>query len=446
MEVLTAAESESMQRRVAGALQSRGLCAGDRFALTTTSTGAMLSAILGGLRVGIVPVLLNAGLLAHERDALLADADPRLVIDDALLSVLLTGPPAELAPWPLARPMHYTSGTTGEPKGVWSGVLDEAQARLLFDEEAELWGFEASDRHLVCSPFHHSVSIRFAGGTLLRGGEVIVLGRFDAGKTAAAIDGFGPTTTFMVPAHLQRLFALDAIPAADSFRLLAHAGAPCPGPLKHEAIRRFGAEVVWEFYGSTEGQFTACSSPEWIERPGTVGRARSGRSISVDGDGMIWCTPPAYARWEYWNDPARTAAAWCNDAFTVGDLGRIDAEGYLYLDGRRDDLIITGGVNVYPAEIEQVLAHVPGVEQVAVFGLEDERWGQRVCAAVVGDVVPAAILDFAHKRLAGYKCPKEVYVTDGLPHTATGKMQRSLVASWLGLPGSGRPSPGSSTR
>jgi acyl-CoA synthetase (AMP-forming)/AMP-acid ligase II len=177
MELLTALDSEDTQRRVAGALHARGLGPGDRVALGTSSSGAMLSAIIGALRVGIVPVVLNAGLLAHERAALLADARPDLGVDDAVLASLVEGPPAELAPVPLARPLHYTSGTSGTPKGVWSGVLDERSARALFDEEADLWGFEAGDRHLVCSPLHHSAPIRFAAGTLLRGGSVVKIGR-----------------------------------------------------------------------------------------------------------------------------------------------------------------------------------------------------------------------------------------------------------------------------
>ena len=433
MEVLTAAQSEATQRRVAGALLARGLSAGDRVALLTSSTGDMLSAVLGALRVGIVPVLLNAGLLEHERAALLADADAQLVADDEELARLVAGPSTDLAPDPLARPMHYTSGTTGEPKGVWSGVLSEAEAAALVAEEVDQWGFAADDIHLVCSPFHHSVAVRFGGGTLLRGGTVVILGRYDARAAVSAIGRYRPTTSFMVPAHLQRLFALGDQLDLGSFRLLAHAGAPCAEPLKLQAIEAFGVDRVWEFYGSTEGQFTACSATEWLARPGTVGRARAGRVLSVDEEQSIWCEAPAHARWSYWRDADKTAAAWRGRAFTVGDLGRLDDDGYLYLDGRRDDLIITGGVNVYPAEIEQALLRAPGVLQAAVFGLDDERWGQRVCAAVVGDVDERELQAHARRSLAAYKCPKDVYVVDQLPHTSTGKLRRLDVAQSLGL-------------
>jgi long-chain acyl-CoA synthetase len=451
VEVLTAPASEDQQRRIAGGLRARGVDPGDRVVLGTSSSGAMLSAILGALRVGIVPVVLNAGLLDHERAALVADARPRLVIDDASLAELLTAAPTDLAPHPLARPMHYTSGTTGTPKGVWSGLLTESEARALATEEAEQWEFAADDVHLVNSPFHHSVAIRFGGGTLLAGGTVVVAGRFDAVAAAAALAEHRPTTTFLVPAHLQRLFALGTRPDASSLRLVVHAGAPCPAPLKHRAIEAFGAERLWEFYGSTEGQFTACPATEWLDRPGTVGRARAGRTLEIDGDeqgldrggnGTVWCTVPPYARFGYWRDDERTDRAWrppapsrpdAFGAFTVGDLGRLDPAGYLFLEGRRDDLVITGGVNVYPAEVEQVLNGLAGVEQVAVFGVDDERWGQRVCAAVVGTVDAAAVHRWAGERLAGYKRPKDVYVVEALPHTSTGKVQRRRLPAALGL-------------
>lgn len=381
-----------------------------------------------------MPVLLNALLLPHEREALVADADVVLdLVTEGELASLLEGPPADLAPFPLARPMHYTSGTSGEPKGVWSGLLDEGLARSLFEDDADLWAVDEGDVHLVNSPMYHSASLRFASATLLRGGTVVVQSRFDARSAAMAIAEHRPTTTFMVPTHLQRLFSLAELPPLTSFRLIAHAGAPCPPALKIAAIEAFPPSAVWEFYGATEGQFTACSPEEWLERPGTVGRARAGRSLALDGDGTIWCEAPDFARFEYWRAPEKTAAAWRGNSFTVGDAGRLDAAGYLFLHGRRDDLIISGGVNVYPLEVELALGDLPGVEELTVFGAPDERWGQRVCVAVVGEVTPEELLAAARTRLAPYKCPKDVYVVDGLPHTPTGKVKRSAVASALGL-------------
>ncbi|GAA1824721.1 AMP-binding protein [Planosporangium flavigriseum] len=436
--IVTGSDSEELQRRVAGALASAGLEPGDRVALLLTPSAGLLAAVLGALRRGIIPVILDPVLPAAERADLLADCQPALVVsDDAALGELLTGPAAELAPAPLGRPMHYTSGTTGRRKGVWSGVLGPDAAQALLDEEVALWGFHAGDRHLVFSPLYHSAPLRFAMCTLLRGGTVILPGRFDPAAMLDVIARHRPTTAFCVPTQLRRLFAAaDAgpgLPDLSSFRLLAHAGEPCPYALKRRVLDTFPPGSVYEFYGSTEGQFTTCSAAEWAARPGTVGHARPGRALRVDGDGVIWCRVPAYARFSYWGDPAKTAAAWRGDEFTVGDVGRLDADGYLYLDGRRDDLVITGGVNVYPREVELVLAECPGVEEVAAFGVDDERWGTRLCAAVVGSATADELDRYARQRLAPARRPKDYYVVTDLPRTSTGKVRRLDLPGFLGL-------------
>ena len=215
-----------------------------------------------------------------------------------------------------------------------------------------------------------------------------------------------------------------------SARRILHAGEPCPEPLKRRAIDVFGVDNLFEFLGSTEGQFTFCSSSEWLDRPGTIGRARTGRELSIgdadaDGVGTIYTTAPSFARWEYWRDPDKTAQAWQGDRFTVGDLGRLDDDGYLFFEGRREDLIISGGVNVYPAEVERILAEHPDVVEAAVFGVPDDEFGQRVCAAITGDADPAAVKAFARERLPGSHAPKQVFVVDALPRTETGKVKRN---------------------
>ena len=431
-ERVTAEQSVRAQSRVAGALAQRGIVRGERVAFLCPNSAGLIAALLGASRAGIVPVCLNPALLEHERRLLLDDADPALVVGPRALAELLDGPEADLAPVPLARPMHYTSGTTGTPKGVWTGVLDEAAARALHDDESAVWGFSADDRLLVASPLHHSAPLRFSAGVLLAGGEVCVLERFDATAVAEAIAAFRPTVAFFVPAHLHRLFARGPLPPLDSFRRLIHAGAPCPVPLKQAAFAAFPTGTVWEFYGSTEGQFTVCAPDEWLARPGTVGRARPRRSLTVD-DGTIWCEVPPFARFEYWRDPEKTARVWRGSAFTVGDLGRLDDDGFLFLDGRRDDLIISGGVNVYPLEVEAALSTAPGIDEVVVFGVPDDRWGERVCAAVIGDAAADAVMAHARAALAPYKCPKDVYLVDDLPRTTSGKVRRSAVAGHLGL-------------
>jgi long-chain acyl-CoA synthetase len=406
----------------------RPLPEGSRVALLVPGSTAYLEAVMSLLARGVFPIPLDPRLTAYERARILAQLSPDLVVDDetalAGLSDGTLGPPR-------GRPMHVTSGTTGTPKGVDSGLLSDEHAAALVAEERDLWGFREEDVNLVLSPLYHSAPLRFAMGTVLAGGRVVVPGPFDPATVTAAIAAERPTTMFCVPTHLQRLFAhWDEVGTPDltSFRLVAHAGAPCPHDVKRRLLEEFPAGSTWEFYGSTEGQFTACRSEEWLERPGTVGRARPGRTLSTDADGTIWCAVPPHARFGYFGDPEKTAAAWRGDSFTVGDLGRLDDDGYLYLDGRRSDLIISGGVNVYPMEVEQVLGEHPGVTDVAVYATPDEQWGQRVCAAVVGTASEAELAAYARERLAPPKRPKTWVLTEELPRTLTGKIQRDRLS------------------
>jgi long-chain acyl-CoA synthetase len=436
--LVTAADSARDQRRAAAALQAAGLRAGDRVLVSATASPALLAVVLGALRTGVVPVVLDPDLPAAERGALAADADAALDLGAEPGRLLADDAEAELADVPLARPMHYTSGTTGRRKGVWSGVLAEDDARALAAEETELWGFGPDDRHLVLSPLHHSAPLRFAIHTLLAGGCVLLPGPFDAARAAAAIDGARPTTTFCVPTHLRRLLAGPSSDHAvdwSSFRLLAHAGAPCPEPLKRAVLDALPRDSVVEFYGSTEAQFTVCPAADWLARPGSVGRARPGRRIESDERGQLWCAVPRWARFEYWRAPEKTAAAWRGDRVTVGDLGRVDGDGFVWLDGRREDLVISGGVNVYPAEVEAVLDEHPGVVESAVFGAPDERWGQRVVAAYVGTASPDELGAWARERLAGARRPKDLHPVDELPRTSSGKVRRLDLPGVLGLGG-----------
>ena len=434
-ERITAAEAERAASRVAARLGALGLVRGDRVAVIADPSVAYLCAVYGALRSGVVPVLLNPGLLPEEQDVLITDADPATVLRDAEVHALAAdGDTAavDLGSAPACRPMLYTSGTTGRPKGVWSGLLSPDDAAAAVEDERAVWGFDAADVNLVVSPLYHSAPMRFAVATLLAGGDVVVPGRFEVHRIAEAIVRHRPTTAFMAPPHLQRLLGLPDRPDLAGFRLLAHAGAPCPDPVKLAAIDAFGERAVWEFYGSTEGQFTACSTEDWRTHPGTVGPARPGRELRVDEHGVIWCRPPSHARFEYWRDPDRTDAAWDDGFFTVGDLGRLD-DGYLWLEGRRDDLIISGGVNVYPVEVERVLQGCPGVEEVAVFPVDDEQWGQMVCAAVVGPATTPELERYAREHLAAWKRPKRWVPVDEITVSPTGKVRRSAMARDLGV-------------
>ena len=444
--LLTSAEANEMVLLAAKSLWAQGIRPLDRVAIVTPehrfpqAEAAALQAhtiaiSLGCLRSGIIPVMINPSLTESERRKIVADCRPRTtIISEADFNRVLqpdaAGPTPELADVPLGRPMHYTSGTTGAAKGVWTSNLSIAESTLLWAEDHEQWGFDAEDRYLLQGPLCHSAPLRFAHSTLLAGGSVILPGWFTAEGTAQALREHSPTITFTVPTHLHRLLELPEVPAA-TYRLLAHAGARCPAPLTRRIHDWAGVDQVWEFYGSTEGQFTACSGPESIAHPGTVGKARAHRSLQIK-DGVVWCSAPHYARFRYWGDDAKTARAVTIGPdgihFTVGDLGRMDEEGYLFLEGRREDLIISGGVNVYPAEVESVLVEHPQIDEIAVFGIDDERWGQRVEAVYTGSASTSQLEQFARDRLAGHKRPKIFHRASQLPHTTSGKIQHNRLA------------------
>lgn len=428
-----AADLRRLAERIAAGLAAGGVREGDRVVVSLPNCVELLAVVWACVGTGRIPVPLDPRLTAHERGPILEEVSPAAVVDSlARLDDLVGDDTLPLDPVPRCRPMHFTSGTTGRPKGVWSGFWSAEDADAAVREERALWGFDANDVNLVVSPLYHSAPLRFALHTVLVGGAVHVLPTFTAEAFCEAVPAVRPTTMFCVPAHLQRLMThleTAAAPDVSSFRLIAHAGAPCPEPVRRGTHALFGTDVVWEFYGSTEGQFTACSATKWGDRPGTVGQARPGRVMLVDDEDELWCVVPTWGRFSYWNDPERTEAAWRDTphgrAFTVGDLGRVDEDGYVFLDARRTDLIISGGVNVYPAEVEAALAEVPGVEEIAAFGRPDERWGQRVCAAWVGTATEADLRAVAAERLAPPKRPKEYEQMEALPRTGTGKVRRA---------------------
>jgi long-chain acyl-CoA synthetase len=436
-ELLSRAAADHLGSRVVGTLSAQGHRPGARVAFCAPNSALLLAAVWGCLRAGYAPVVLSATLMPRERTEMVADIEPAVLFGADDLAVAVDGPPGALADRFSCRPIHFTSGTSGRPKGVWSGWLPPEHADALVADEHDAWDFTGTDRHLVCSPLSHSAPLRFALHTLHHGGSVLLPPGFDPAVAGRLLAERDVTTTFMAPAHLQRLLATER-PRATALRLLAFAGSFCPPPVRAAAVQTFGPDVVREFYGSTEGQFTVCTPDEERRRPGTVGRARPGRALRVDDTGRIWCRPPAHARFEYWGDPAKTAESWDGEWFTVGDLGRVDDDGYLFLDGRRSDLVISGGVNVYPAEIERVLSELPGVRQAVAFGLPDERWGHKVCVAVVGSVTEPEVVAYCAAHLAPYKRPKEVHLTEQLPVTHSGKVDRRRIALAYG----GGPAPG----
>ena len=455
---ITFGELDERQRRVVGFASAGGLGERDRVAVLSSNRPESLEVSVALLRAGIVPVPINPLLTEPEVAYVIEDSGATLLFTDrpvehpALERVVTFGdayercldeaPSAQLGDFVRGRPMHYTSGTTGRQKGVWVDPVDDERAARLSDGFRSLWGLSSDEVHLVCSPLAHSAPHRFSMRTLEAGGTVALQPKFDAESSLAGIELFGVTSTFMVPTHLERILGLGKkkLRSHDlsSMRTLAHAGAPIRVPTKRKIIEIFPDGSVWEFYGSTEGQATRISTAEWVRKPGSVGTALPGAAISIrDGSGeempatqigRVWVRDPAAERFSYWGDGAKTSAAWRDGAFTVGDLGYLDDDGYLFLTGREHDTIITGGVNVYPQEVEAALLEHPSVAEVVVFGVVHDEWGQEVRARVVA--APNMPLDgdqlrsWARDRLAAFKCPRHIEVVAELERTPTGKVKR----------------------
>lgn len=338
--------------------------------------------------------------------------------------------------------MHYTSGTTGRSKGVWVPPVGPETAARHSEDFMNFWGLRSDDVHLVCSPLAHSAPHRYSMRTLEAGGTVVLLSKFDPEEVLASIELFGITTTFMVPTHLARILELpyQTLRRYDlsSMRLLAHAGAPIHEDTKRKTIDLFPSGSVWEFYGSTEGHGTRISSEEWMRKKGSVGTPRRRARIAITNAegvelpanevGEIWIDDPRAERFEYWGDPAKTRAAWHGDAYSVGDLGWLDDDDYLFLSGRKHDTIITGGVNVYPQEVERTFMEHPSIAEIVVYGVPDEEWGQKVSALVVPAFGQPLDVDrlttWARERLASFKVPRVIEVVDELPRGPTGKVVR----------------------
>lgn len=437
-----------------GCLDRSGVRSGDRL-LTLLDNGpaslavSLACSLAGVIQVPVPPSATPAeelravvddagpvGVWASTFDATLmqnVEGLPRRVVDAEVLGRSTPRDPE--ARWPRTRPMTYTSGTTGQRKGVAVGVHDEAWGRRIFDTEARAFDRRHGPRHLVVSGLYHSAPLRHAMVTALQGGQVAILPRFDLTLLCHVLTAVRPTSLFMTPTQLRRLvefpnFTADHLASLD---LIVHAGAPCPTSLKRMLIAAAPTDSVWEFYGSTEGQFSICPPHLWEEAPGTVGRARPGAELEIrdpaaDGVGVIWTRPDEDARWWYHREPDKTRAAWDGGAFTVGDVGRMDPSGRLFLHGRRNDLVISGGVNVYPAIVERVLRDVRGVEDALVHGEPDEDYGQVVVAAIVAgtgfSLDPGMISATIRDRLRPAERPKRLTVVEALPRTASGKLVR----------------------
>ncbi|HET7874957.1 MAG TPA: AMP-binding protein, partial [Methylomirabilota bacterium] len=345
--------------------------------------------------------------------------------------------------------MIYTGGTTGRPKGALRRVLDPA---ALLQRLAALGVADSTHIHLVAGPLYHSAPLGFALYAHMVGATVVVMPKFDAEEALAAIERYRCSSTFMAPTLLKRL--VDLPPEVrrrydvSSMRTIVVAAAPCPMRVKEQVVAHFGP-VLYEFYGSTELGINTILTPEhMLTRPGSCGRAAPGVELAIlDDEGRP--VPPGqpgelYVRRydgvieEYYKDPDATREICRGDWMSVGDLAWMDAEGFVYICDRKRDMIISGGVNIYPAEIEDALHRHPGIEDAAVFGVPDEEWGERVLAAI--EPRPGATLTaeevraFCREHLADFKVPREVTFHAALPRDPSGKLLKRLLRDpyWAG--------------
>lgn len=341
----------------------------------------------------------------------------------------------------------YTSGTTGRPKGIERG-MDPATAHLTLRGIAALWGFTADDVHLVAGPLYHTGPSSYGQVHLLVGATVVVMPRFDAAEALQLIDRHRVTTSFMVPTHFSRILQLDPTERrrfdVSSMRLVLHSAAPCPPHVKRGIMQVFPPGTVTEFYGASEGGFSRITAEQWLAKPGSVGTPwpghelrivdEAGRALPPGEVGLIYMRGPRMD-FRYRGADEKTRQAFRDGFFTAGDLGYLDADGYLFIADRRTDLIISGGANVYPAEVESVILQHPAIADAAVIGLPDAEMGKSVVAVVElrpGHSATADdIIAFARRDLAHYKCPRRVEFVVELPREPQGKLRKhELVARY----------------
>jgi long-chain acyl-CoA synthetase len=435
---------------------------GDRVAVMMPNSAECFAAWHGVARAGALVVPISSRLTAPEIAYILGDSGSVLFFHDGSqvaldgaaqagvhaidAAAVVSGSGEDDPPSPdwLGTPvmtMQYTSGTTGRPKGILRPPPPPA-AEAPPSPYAEFWGFGPDDVHLMCGPMYHTAPSAYSLMSMTEGARIVVMPKWDGTEALRLIETEGVTTAQMVPANFVRILEADwRAYDRSSVKKILHAAAPCPVSVKRRIMDVFPPGTVWEYYGASEGMVSVISPEEWQKKPGSVGKPFPGLSVLImgpDGEpvppgevGEIYASSFTGQRFAYHNAPEKTEKAWHEDRFTVGDLGSLDEDGYLFLADRRTDLILSGGVNIYPAEVEAALVEEDDVVDVAVIGLPDERMGQRVHAIVeLRPGAPAdeeALLTRLATHLADFKRPRTVEFVEELPREPNGKVLKNKL-------------------
>ena len=459
-QVVSWAQLESRANRVARALRERGVSADDRIAVCLRNSVEFFELVAGAGRLGATVVPVSFRFKRDEVEYMVTDSRARVVVaEPANRPEFVNLPDAifrgeEYEAWIAAEPedplgdgfgeglatlRYYTSGTTGRPKAVVR--QDSAEGRAVREKMtvARLGPVAGSGEvHLLAGVAYHTAPGAYATAALSMGHTVVITDHFDAEEALALVACHRVTWTQMAPIHLVRLVALpdDVLARYDlsSVKRVLHAGAPCPVDVKWKALALFPKGSVYEYYAATEGVGTECPEELWRRKPGTVGLPLPGVSIHVlDGDGVALASGEVGqvyirngSRFEYEGAPEKTADTWRDDMFSVGDMGYLDEEGCLFLTDRTSHMIISGGANIYPAEVENVLYAHSAVGDVAVIGVPDDEFGEQVKAIVErrSPVTGAELIEFCRSRLSHYKCPRSVDFVDVLPRDPNGKVRK----------------------
>jgi acyl-CoA synthetase (AMP-forming)/AMP-acid ligase II len=468
---------EDRANQIARFLREQGLRRGDALAVLLENRPEFLEVFWGAQRAGLYVVPVSWRLKADEIAYILENSAAKILFTSELHAgvameagrlarlerLVCTGAPPSgflgyegalaalpAAPIPdesLGRDMMYSSGTTGRPKGVKTALPDGEITSMMpvMAFMSELYGFDEQTVFLSTSPLYHAAGLRYAMVTGHAGGTLVVMEAFDAPATLALIERYRVTHVSLVPTMFVRMLKLpERVRAAydlSSLRMVIHGTGPCGRDVKQAMIDWLGP-ILFENYGATEGNgLCALDSHEWLSHPGSVGKAVVGRVhiIGPDGecpngeDGLVYFE--GGPRFAYHGDPEKTAQAYSPEGYsTLGDIGHLDDEGYLYLTDRQSHMIISGGVNIYPQEVEDILLAHPDVWDAAVIGVPDEEFGEAVLAVVhpvdpaaAGPALAAALIAFCRSRLATFKCPRRIDFATDLPRHETGKIYKRLL-------------------